>query len=137
MSRGMILFAKCMALALLLITILSIFFPHTEPAPSSQETQEKNLEILKSVQKHDLITCYINGAVREVVLVKGINDKADYFEGVTINENNVSYLKAYPYSHFAECAIEIQRDDTNGVMPQFPAAIGRIILYGLNPPPAK
>lgn len=123
-----------MVVALGLSAAIVVAFRHTAPAPSSQE---KNLEILKSVQKHDLIMCYINGAVREVVLVKGINDKADYFEGVTINENNVSYLKAYPYSHFAECAIEIQRDDTNGVMPQFPAAIGRIILYGLNPPPVK
>ncbi len=126
-----------MALALLLITVLSIFFPHTEPAPSSQKTQEKNLKILKSVQKHDLVTCYINGTARSAILIEQNYDYGYQFLGRVLAKNELRDGQIIPYSAFTNCDITVQRDDTNGVMPQFPAAIGRIILYGLNPPPVK
>lgn len=122
-----------------LITVIVVYFAakwvstDATPAPSYEA---KNLEVLKSAKQNDLIVCTVNRngvhKVRRVIIVDQ-NDGA-YLYGYQINSMSIERIQGgYPYFILSDHCSEIWITPPSIAFDN----IGRYILYGLNPPPAK
>lgn len=108
----------------------------TEPPSTEQEKQHatKNKELLKAAKHDDLVFCIIDNQVKKAILVDQ-NSGAELL-GYNVTQYNLERIPGgFPYIALQKCTIELRRDETKGAFPPFHAEIGRIILYGLNPPP--
>ena len=107
----------------------------TPPAPSYQE---KNLEVLKAAQPNDLLLCVVekkDSSLAPDIWAAILVDQNDggFLHGYTLNSRQLNYIQngGYPYGRFSKCEARIVKE------PFARETIGRIILHGLNQPPAK
>lgn len=112
-------------------------FPVTDKAPPPPAPfAEHNTTVLATVKEGDLILCTdpASDKVQSAFLLRSIfpvRFSSVSFHGILINRSTASAVDVFS-SYFDRCRFEVLRDDGLGNVDQ---KIGKIIRFGLNPPP--